>query len=458
MSLAEFKPLPDVGGVTGPSGATPPTDTKPKKTDANNQTGSTSDPSSVFTRGAQTEVSNITQDFLQGKFDITKTLANINDMILKGIKSVVKSAIIDMLLGGNDTKDAKKAQIQTGKNIAKGTKTLTKLQKKLIDGNIKALEQLVTTGQIDLKAYTDGLMSAMVQAGAGGVEAEILGEQNKDLQEIIDTKTKENEGYEAQIQDILSKNNIKMNKDDEGNYTYTDSSGNAIDPTNNPELTAIIDKLNENNTLIASNSELIKTNTDVISERVKNADKVTETVTQGIEDVAIKGQSITQTITDTTSTFIKQGVDEVVNSVMANAGILQADAVDAGVNASVDTAAAAAAPGIAAGMTAGTFGFGAGEAAKVLTNGVADGVAATLRAATGSAALGGIVTNLAAGQGLAQAVSNVLAQEVTNMVNQGIDNLMASATEGLTEQTNTAEKKSEDIKDNYLSEQQPMVT
>ena len=458
MSLAEFKPLPDVGGVTGPSGAPPTNDTKPKKTDANNQTGSTSDPSSVFTRGAQTEVSNITQDFLQGKFDITKTLANINDMILKGIKSVVKSAILDMLLGGNDSANAAKDQAKTGANVAKGAKALTTLQTKLIDGNLKALEQLVTTGQIDLQTYTDGLMSAMVQAGAEGLEAEVLGEQNKELQEIIDTKTKENEGYEAQIQDILSKNNIKMNKDDEGNYTYTDSSGNAIDPTNNPELTAIIDKLNENNTLIASNNELIKTNTDVISERVKNADKVTETVTQGIEDVAIKGQSITQTITNTASTLIKEGVDEILNEVMTNAGILQADAVTAGINAGKDGILAAAAPGIAAGMTAGTFGFGSGAAAKVLANGVADGVAATVRTATGSTALGGIVTNLAAGQGLAQAVSNVLAQEVTNMVNQGIDNLMASATEGLTEQTDTAEKKSEDIKDNYLSEQQSMVT
>ena len=379
-------------------------------------------------------------------------------MILKGTKSVVKSAIIDMLLGGNDMSNATKAQAKTGANVAKGAKVLTTLQTKLIDGNIKALEQLVTTGQIDLQAYTDGLKSAMVQAGAEGLEAEVLGEQNKGLQEIIDTKTKENEGYEAQIQDILSKNNIKMNKDDEGNITYTDSSGNAIDPTNNPELTAIIDKLNENNTLIATNNELIKTNTDVISERVKNADKVTETVTQGIEDVAIKGQSITQTITNTTSTLIKEGVDEILNESMTNAGILQGDAVTAGINAGKDGIAAAAAPGIAAGMTAGTFGFGAGEAAKVLTNGVADGVAATLRAATGSAALGGIVTNLAAGQGLAQAVSNVLAQEVTNMVNQGIDNFMASVTEGLTEQTNTAEKKSEDIKDNYLSEQQSMVT
>ncbi|MGN1153036.1 MAG: hypothetical protein ACI4S3_03335, partial [Candidatus Gastranaerophilaceae bacterium] len=421
--------------------------TKPKKTDVNNQTGSTSDPSSVFKQGAQDEISNI----IQGKFDINKTLANINDMILKGIKSVVKSAIIDMLLGGNDTANAAKDQAKTGANVAKGAKVLTSLQTKLIDGNLKALEQLVTTGQIDLQAYTDGLMSAMVQAGAEGVEAEILGEQNKELQEIIDNKTKENERYEAQIEGILTQRNIKMNKDDEGNITYTDSSGNAIDPSTSPELADLINKLNENNTLIVKNNELIKTNTDVISERVKNADKVTETVTQGIEDVAIKGQSITQTITNTTSTLIKEGVNEVVNEVMTNAGILQADAVTAGINAGKDGIAAAAAPGIAATMEVGTFGFGSGAAAKVLTNGVADGVAATVRTATNSAALGGIVTNLAAGQGLAQAVSNVLAQEVTNMVNLGIDNFMASATDGLTEQTDAAKEESEKTKENYLS-------
>lgn len=438
MSLTEFRPLPDVGNVTNSSGTQQvATNSKPKKMDTNTKTGGSSSASSVFTQGATTEVSNITQDLLSGKFDIEKTLTNINQMIQKALGGVVKSKLLELLLGGNDKADAATAAAKTTTHVAEGAKILTTLQTKLLDGGINALQQLVTTGQVDLKSYADSLMNTMIQVGAEGCEAQVLAENNEDLNKIIEDKQKENEGLQAQMQDIMNKHGLQQTKDKDGNVSYQDKSGNAIDLESNPDLKGIIDKLNDNVKIISANVGIINTQNEIINKTTENADKLTAAVTQGIQDIAVKGENITQVAVNTAGTLIKEGLNEITNELMGNIGILQGDAVTAGINAGVDTAASVASTGLAAGIEAGTLGTGTSEAARVLANGVADGAAAVVRTVTGRSALGGIVTNLAAGQGVAQVLSNYLAQEATNLINNGIDNLVALATDSLTEQTVT---------------------
>ena len=142
-----------------------------------------------------------------------------------------------------------------------------------------------------------------------------------------------------------------------------------------------------------------------INDTVAVQQQVSEHLTEGINDIVVKGQDLGTVVVNQATQLINEGLTEITDEVMKQVGILQGDTVTGYTNAAVDSGAAAAAPVLAAAETAGTLGLGAGHAATIIANGVADGAAAGIRTATGSSAVGGVAAGLAAGISLAEAVS-----------------------------------------------------
>ena len=102
------------------------------------------------------------------------------------------------------------------------------------------------------------------------------------------------------------------------------------------------------------------------------------------------------------------------------------------------------------------MGLGAGHAATILANGAADGIAAGLRTATGSSAVGGIAAALAGGKGLSEAISTTLANEAQNWINSQVDQLANTLAEGLTGQKEGIDASKEQLtQQNLIKEDQP---
>ena len=195
---------------------------------------------------------------------------------------------------------------------------------------------------------------------------------------------------------------------------------------------------------------MIQTLGKQINDTVAVQEKVSEHLSQGITDLAIKGQDLGTVVVNQATQLINEGLTEITDEVMKQVGTLQGDAVTSYTNAAVDSGAAAAAPGLAAAETVGTFGFGAGHAATIVANGVADGVAAGVRTATGSSAVGGIAAGLAAGKGLGQVVASTLASEAQNWVQGQVNDLTNSMKESLLQSKTNVDTQSQDLKNGNI--------
>lgn len=382
---------------------------------------------------AQDGVSVFTQNLVEGK-GLDDALMATNQMIQKSVAGALKSAatkFLKMLLGGNDSADAAKDATTTATHIGTGTKIITQLQTKLIDGSLAALQQLVMEGNMDMQSYANSLSQIAIQVGVEGAEASVFGEEQQKLQE-------RNKEIEAELESL----GYSINSDNKKSLITKDSNGNEVsipvDENTNPKILELLDEYDKNNGMIA---ELGKQ----INAVIEGQSKVSEKVTEGMTDLLVKGEDLGTVITNQATELINEGVSEITNTMMEQIGILQGDAASNYATAAVNSAAAAAAPPLAAAETAGTLGLGAGHAATILANGVADGIAAGLRTATGSSALGGIAAAVAGGQGLSQAVSSTLAQEAQNFIQGQVNELTTSLTNELFENKEAIDESSKEL-------------
>lgn len=387
---------------------------------------------------AQDGVSVFTQNLVEGK-GLDDALMATNQMIQKSVAGALKSAasqFLKMLLGGNDSADAAKDATTTATHIGTGTKILTQLQTKLIDGSLAALQQLVTEGHMDMETYANSLSQIAIQVGVEGAEATVFGEEQQKLLE-------RNKEIEAKLKELGY--SIDSDNENKGEIVLKDKDGNEIpvksdDKNNsvNPEIAKLLDEYNKNNGMIAELGKQINT-------VIEGQSQVSEKVTEGMTDLLVKGEDLGTVIANQATELINEGVNDITNTMMEQIGLLQTDAVSNYTQAAVDSGAAAAAPGLAAAETAATFGFGAGHAATILANGVADGIAAGLRTTTGSSAVGGIAAAVAGGQGLSQAVSSTLAQEAQNFIQGQVNELTTSLTNELFENKEAIDESSKEL-------------
>lgn len=419
-------------------------DMKTKETSGNTNASNTSSADKT----AQQGVSVFTSSLLEGK-GIDGAINATNQLIQQSVKGAMKSAVtkfLTMLLGGNDSAQASADSATTATHIGNGTKTLSALQKKLINANLQALEQLVTTGNMDIETYAQQLTQIAVSVGTQGEEATAFQERQNQLDE-------ENK----QIAQQLAKARININQDKKsGEVVVKDKDGKEVvikkdnqdSSTNNGGV-----NVNELIQKYQSNCSLIQALGKQINDTVAVQQQVSEHLTEGINDIVVKGQDLGTVVVNQATELINEGVSEITNEMMQQVGILQGDAVTGYTNAAVDSGAAAAAPGLAAAETVGTFGFGAGHAATIVANGVADGVAAGLRTATGSSAVGGIAAGLAAGKGLGQVVASTLASEAQNWVQGQVNDLTNSMKESLLQDKTNVDTQSQDLQnDNIVKE------
>lgn len=419
-------------------------DMKTKETSGNTNASNTSSADKT----AQQGVSVFTSSLLEGK-GIDGAINATNQLIQQSVKGAMKSAVtkfLTMLLGGNDSAQASADSATTATHIGNGTKTLSALQEKLINANLQALEQLVTTGNMDIETYAQQLTQIAVSVGTQGEEATAFQERQNQLDE-------ENK----QIAQQLAKAGININQDKKsGEVVVKDKDGKEVvikkdnqdSSTNNGGV-----NVNELIQKYQSNCSLIQALGKQINDTVAVQQQVSEHLTEGINDIVVKGQDLGTVVVNQATELINEGVSEITNEMMQQVGILQGDAVTGYTNAAVDSGAAAAAPGLAAAETVGTFGFGAGHAATIVANGVADGVAAGLRTATGSSAVGGIAAGLAAGKGLGQVVASTLASEAQNWVQGQVNDLTNSMKESLLQDKTNVDTQSQDLQnDNIVKE------
>lgn len=419
-------------------------DMKTKETSGNTNASNTSSADKT----AQQGVSVFTSSLLEGK-GIDGAINATNQLIQQSVKGAMKSAVtkfLTMLLGGNDSAQASADSATTATHIGNGTKTLSALQEKLINANLQALEQLVTTGNMDIETYAQQLTQIAVSVGTQGEEATAFQERQNQLDE-------ENK----QIAQQLAKAGININQDKKsGEVVVKDKDGKEVvikkdnqdSSTNNGGV-----NVNELIQKYQSNCSLIQALGKQINDTVAVQQQVSEHLTEGINDIVVKGQDLGTVVVNQATELINEGVSEITNEMMKQVGILQGDAVTGYTNAAVDTGAAAAAPGLAAAETVGTLGFGAGHAATIVANGVADGVAAGVRTATGSSAVGGIAAGLAAGKGLGQVVASTLASEAQNWVQGQVNDLTNSMKESLLQDKTNVDTQSQDLQnDNIVKE------
>lgn len=398
-------------------------DMKTKETSGNTNASNTSSADKT----AQQGVSVFTSSLIEGK-GIDGAINATNQLIQQSVKGALKSAaskFVKMLLAGNDSAQASADSATTATHIGNGTKTLSALQEKLINANLQALEQLVTTGNMDIETYAQQLTQIAVSVGTQGEEATAFQERQNQLDE-------ENK----QIAQQLAKAGININQDKKsGEVVVKDKDGKEVvikkdnqdSSTNNGGV-----NVNELIQKYQSNCSLIQALGKQINDTVAVQQQVSEHLTEGINDIVVKGQDLGTVVVNQATELINEGVSAITNEMMQQVGILQGDAVTGYTNAALDSTASAVAPGAAAAETAGTFGLGAGHAATILANGVADGVAAGVRTATGSSAVGGIAAGLATGKGLAQVVSSTLASEAQNFVQSQVNELTNSLTGNIT--------------------------
>ena len=429
-----------MAGVSGTSG-NQTYDMKTKETSGNTNASNTSS----VDRTAQQGVSVFTSSLIEGK-GLDGAINATNQLIQQSVQGALKSAatkFLTMLLGGNDSTQASADSATTAAHIGNGTKTLSVLQEKLINANLQALEQLVTTGNMDIETYAQQLTQIAVSVGTQGEEATAFQERQNQLEE-------ENKQIAQQLADA----GININQDKKsGEVVVKDKDGKEVvikkdnqdSSTNNGGV-----KVNELIQKYQSNCSLIQALGKQINDTVAVQQQVSEHLTEGINDIVIKGQDLGAVVVNQATELINEGVSEITNEMMQQVGILQGDAVTGYTNAAVDTGAAAAAPGLAAAETVGTLGIGAGHAATIVANGVADGVAAGVRTATGSSAVGGIAAGLAAGKGLGQAVSSTLASEAQNFVQNQVNELTSSLTGNIATTKTNLDAQSQDLKNTNL--------
>ena len=429
-----------MAGVSGTSG-NQTYDMKTKETSGNTNASNTSS----VDRTAQQGVSVFTSSLIEGK-GLDGAINATNQLIQQSVQGALKSAatkFLTMLLGGNDSTQASADSATTAAHIGNGTKTLSVLQEKLINANLQALEQLVTTGNMDIETYAQQLTQIAVSVGTQGEEATAFQERQNQLEE-------ENKQIAQQLADA----GININQDKKsGEVVVKDKDGKEVvikkdnqdSSTNNGGV-----KVNELIQKYQSNCSLIQALGKQINDTVAVQQQVSEHLTEGINDIVIKGQDLGTVVVNQATELINEGVSEITNEMMQQVGILQGDAVTGYTNAAVDTGAAAAAPGLAAAETVGTLGIGAGHAATIVANGVADGVAAGVRTATGSSAVGGIAAGLAAGKGLGQAVSSTLASEAQNFVQNQVNELTSSLTGNIATTKTNLDAQSQDLKNTNL--------
>ena len=416
-------------------------DMKTKETSGNTNASNTSSADKT----AQQGVSVFTSSLIEGK-GLDGAINATNQLIQQSVKGALKSAaskFVKMLLAGNDSAQASADSATTATHIGNGTKTLSALQEKLINANLQALEQLVTTGNMDIETYAQQLTQIAVSVGTQGEEATAFQERQNQLDE-------ENK----QIAQQLAKAGININQDKKsGEVVVKDKDGKEVvikkdnqdSSTNNGGV-----NVNELIQKYQSNCSLIQALGKQINDTVAVQQQVSEHLTEGINDIVVKGQDLGTVVVNQATELINEGVSAITNEMMQQVGILQGDAVTGYTNAAVDSAAAAAAPGAAAAETVGTLGVGAGHAATIVANGVADGVAAGVRTATGSSAVGGIAAGLAAGKGLGQAVSSTLASEAQNFVQNQVNELTSSLTGNIATTKTNLDAQSQDLKNTNL--------
>ena len=429
-----------MAGVSGTSG-NQTYDIKTKETSGNTNASNTSS----VDKTAQQGVSVFTSSLIEGK-GLDGAINATNQLIQQSVQGALKSAatkFLTMLLGGNDSAQASADSATTAAHIGNGTKTLSVLQEKLINANLQALEQLVTTGNMDIETYAQQLTQIAVSVGTQGEEATAFQERQNQLEE-------ENKQIAQQLADA----GININQDKKsGEVVVKDKDGKEVvikkdnqdSSTNNGGV-----NVNELIQKYQSNCSLIQALGKQINDTVAVQQQVSEHLTEGINDIVIKGQDLGTVVVNQATELINEGVSEITNEMMQQVGILQGDAVTGYTNAALDSTASAVAPGLAATEAVGTLGFGAGHAATIVANGVADGIAAGVRTATGSSAVGGIAAGLAAGKGLGQAVSSTLASEAQNFVQSQVNELTSSLTGNIATTKTNLDTQSQDLKNANL--------
>ena len=416
-------------------------DIKTKETSGNSNASNTSSADKT----AQQGVSVFTSSLIEGK-GLDGAINATNQLIQQSVQGALKSVatkFLKMLLGGNDGAQASADSATTAAHIGNGTKTLSVLQEKLINANLQALSDLVTSGNMDIQTYAQQLTQIAVSVGTQGEEATAFQEQQNQLEE-------ENKQIAQQLKDAGisiaqdKKSGEVIVKDKDGKEVVikkdnqdSNSNNGGVDPN------SLIQKYQ-------SNCGKIQALGTQINDIVAAQEKVSEHLSQGITDLAIKGQDLSTVVVNQATELINEGLTEITDEMMKQVGILQGDAVTGYTNAAVDTGAAAAAPGLAAAETAGTLGFGASHAATIVANGVADGVAAGVRTATGSSAIGGIAAGLAAGKGLGEAVASTLASEAQNWVQGQVNDLTNSMKENLLQSKTNVDTQSQDLRNGNL--------
>lgn len=417
-------------------------DIKTKETSGNSNASNTSSADKT----AQQGVSVFTSSLIEGK-GLDGAINATNQLIQQSVQGALKSAatkFLTMLLGGNDGAQAAADGTKTATNIANGTKMLTVLQEKLINANLQALSELVTNGNMDIQTYAQQLTQIAVSVGTQGEEATAFSEEQQKLQD----RNKE-------IEQKLAELGVNISRDDKsGEVVIKDKDGKEVvvkqDKNNSKDSTGGSDDVNALIQEYQSNCSMIQALGKQINDTVAVQEKVSEHLSQGITDIAIKGQDLGTVVVNQATQLINEGLTEITDEVMKQVGTLQGDAVTSYTNAAVDSGAAAAAPGLAAAETAGTLGFGAGHAATIVANGVADGVAAGVRTATGSSAVGGIAAGLAAGKGLGQVVASTLASEAQNWVQGQVNDLTNSMKENLLQNKTNVDTQSQDLQNGNI--------
>lgn len=422
--------------------ATPGNQTYEIKTKEANQAPNTSAGNNI----AQDGVSVFTSSLIEGK-GLDGAITATNQLIQQSVQGALKSVaskFLTMLLGGNDGAQASADSATTAAHIGNGTKTLSVLQEKLINANLQALEQLVTSGNMDIQTYAQQLTQIAVSVGTQGEEATAFSEEQQKLQD----RNKE-------IEQKLAELGVNISRDDKsGEVVIKDKDGKEVvvkhDKNNSKDSTGGSDDVNALIQEYQSNCSMIQSLGNQINDTVAAQEKVSEHLSQGITDLAIKGQDLGTVVVNQATQLINEGLTEITDEVMKQVGTLQGDAVTGYTNAAIDSGAAAAAPGLAAAETAGTFGIGAGHAATIVANGVADGVAAGIRTATGSSAVGGIAAGLAAGKGLGEVVASTLSNEAKNWVQGQINDLTNSMKENLLQNKTNVDTQSQDLRNSNL--------
>lgn len=394
---------------------------------------------------AQDGVSVFTSSLIEGK-GLEGAVNATNQLIQQSVKGALKSAatkFLSMLLGGNDASQASSDAATTTGHLADGTKTLTVLQKKLIEGNLAALEQLVTTGTIDIEQYAQQLTQIAISAGTQGEEATVFSEEQQKLQERNEEIAQKLADMGINISKDKESGEVVMKDKDGNDITVKSENGENSNNTGNEEIDALIKEYQNNSSMIQALGEQINATVQV-------QQQVSEKLSEGITDVVVKGQDFSTVVVNKADELINEGISEITDAMLKQVGILQGDAVTGYTNAAVDSGAATAAPGLAAAETAGTLGLGSGHAATILANGVADGIASGLRTTTGSSAVAGIVSGLAAGKGLGEVVSSTLASEAQNWIQDQVNTLKSSLTEGLAVNKEEIDTQSSDLASSNL--------